>query len=106
MRAAKALLGAVTLTAAAVGTTVATAPPASANGPCNYVTTDTAYVRENPTINSVDRKTVPAQYAMTGPLACGGRTGWDGRTWFAVDCGCTSDGVGWVIANKAVYVPL
>lgn len=102
----RAFLAAAALSAATFGVTVVAAPSAAANGPCDYYTIETAQVRENPTINSVDRKTVPAYYTMTGPRACGGRVGWDGRLWFAVDCSCASDGVGWVIANKAVHVPL
>jgi hypothetical protein len=85
---------------------VATAPAASANGPCNYGTLDSAYVRENPSINSVVRKTVPARYGVTGPAPCGSRTGTDGRQWVPVDCGCATDGIGWIIADKLQYFPV
>jgi hypothetical protein len=95
------------LATVAAGVSVAVAPAASANGPCTYVSNnENVYVRENPSINSVVRKTVPPHYQMSGPTPCGGRTGSDGRTWFAVDCGCATDGVGWVIADKVTYVPL
>jgi hypothetical protein len=82
---------------------VATAPAASANGPCNYFTTDAAQVRENPTINSIVRKTVQVNYHVTGPAPCGAQVGWDGRLWVPVDCGCTTNG-GWIIADKLHYV--
>jgi hypothetical protein len=91
---------------AVVGVGVALAPAALANGPCNYSTTDSAYVRENPSINSVVRKTVPAHYFVTGPAPCGSRTGTDGRQWVPVDCACATNQIGWIIADKLVYYPL
>jgi hypothetical protein len=93
----------VGLATIAAGASVALAPAASANGPCGYVTTDAAQVRENPSINSVVRKTVPANYPVTGPVAinfCGWITGTDGRAWVPVDCSCATDGVGYIINDK------
>lgn len=101
----RAALAAVVMATATFGVTLAGAPPASANGPCQYVTgPDNAYVRENPTGNSVVRKTVPPHYRMTGPQFCGYQGGWDGRLWVAVDCTCATDNVGWVIAEKVSYL--
>lgn len=98
-------LAAAVMATATFGVTLATAPPAAANGPCNYVTNgEAAQVRENPTVDSVVRKTVPAHYRMTGPQFCGYQGGWDGRLWVAVDCTCATDQVGWVIANKVTYL--
>jgi hypothetical protein len=101
----RAALAAAVMAAATFGVTLAVAPPASANGPCLYVTgNDNAYVRENPSGNSVVRKTVPPHYRMTGPTFCGYQGGWDGHLWVAVDCTCATDNVGWVIASKVSYL--
>jgi hypothetical protein len=96
----RAAAGALLLAAGVGAGTVALPQAASANGPCGYLTTDSAYVRETPSINSVVRKTVPAGYPVTGPSPCGPRTGTDGRAWVPVDCGCATDGIGWIIADK------
>jgi len=85
---------------------VATAPAAAANGPCTWRTLEAAQVRENPSINSVVRKTVPARYVVTGPTLpfCTSATGTDGRQWVPVDCRCARDDIGWIIANKLEYL--
>jgi hypothetical protein len=93
------------LAAGGLVTGVAAAPAASANGPCGFVTTDSAQVHENPSINSVVRKTVPKNYVVTGPnwyQFCNGTWGTDGRYWQQVDCSCATDGVGFIIRNKLV----
>lgn len=83
---------------------VVAAPAASANGPCYYQTTERAQVRENPSINSVERKTVPGGYVVSGPNwnggFCGAIIGTDGRYWVPVDCLCATDHIGFIIANK------
>lgn len=79
---------------------VATATPASA-AVCHWLTLDEAQVRENPSINSVVRKTVPANYVVGGGRAfCAPVTGTDGRAWHEVYCACATDGYGYIIANK------
>ena len=96
----------VTLTAGVAGLGAATAPAASANGPCHWITTQSAYVRENPSINSVVRKTVPGNYVVSGPNYgfCRPVVGTDGRSWVAVDCLCATDDLGYIIANKLQYL--
>lgn len=77
-----------------------TAAPASA-ATCTWVTNDSAQVRENPSINSVVRKTVPAGYVVNGGRDfCAPVTGTDGRSWHEVYCGCATDGFGYIIAYK------
>jgi hypothetical protein len=100
------LVAGAVLAAGSVGVGVATAPAASANGPCAYETIDAAQVRENPSINSVVRKTVPAWYVVTGPASpfCVSQTGTDGRQWVPVDCSCATDQIGFIIADKLIVL--
>ncbi len=75
----------------------------AANGPCVYHTKEAAEVWENPSINSVVRKTVPKGHRVTGPVAwngCVSTTGSDGRQWMAVDCTCATQGHGYIIATN------
>jgi hypothetical protein len=100
----RSVLASLVLAAGGLVTGVATAPAASANGPCGFVTADTAQVRETPSINSVVRKTVPGNYVVTGPNYgfCAPVTGTDGRSWQAVDCSCATDGIGYIIRTKLI----
>jgi hypothetical protein len=104
MRGLRSVLATMVLMAGVVGVDLVTAPAASANGPCHWITTDSAYVRENPSINSVVRKTVPANYVVSGPNYgfCRAVTGTDGRAWVAVDCLCATDDIGYIIENKLI----
>jgi hypothetical protein len=94
-----ALAGALTL-AATFGVGVAVPEAAFADGPCAYRTNDTAQIHENPSLNSVVRKTVEAGHFVQGPLPCVPLEGSDGRPWYAVDCACADDDIGFIIWYK------
>jgi hypothetical protein len=97
------LVGALTL-ATTFGVGMAAPEAAFADGPCAYTTTDTAQIHENPTVNSVVRKTVEAGHLVRGPAPCAPGEGWDGRAWYAVDCACADDDIGFIIWNKLTPV--
>ena len=85
----------------AVGGSVATAAPASANGTCGWVVLEEAQVRETPSINSVVRKTKYKGDVVTGGQRfCNAVHGTDGRSWHEVDCTCATDGYGYIIWYK------
>lgn len=81
--------------ATAVPATVLTATPASA-ATCVYYVETYAYVRENPDIDSVIRKSKGAYERVTGPC----RHVRTDYYWTAVYCSCASDGIGWMLSNK------
>ena len=64
---------------------------------CSYtVTTNDAPVRENPSFTSVIRKTKSAGSLVTGPCVS---LNSGGVLWTALDCGCASDGIGWMVSG-------
>ena len=85
----------------AVGGSVATAAPASANGTCGWKVNSEAQIRENPSINSVVRKTkYPGEVVTDGRQFCLEVRDSAGRFWHEVDCTCATDGYGYIIAWK------
>jgi hypothetical protein len=108
-------LAAVTVLAIAPAAVVLAAPANAAPAPavsvhpngaqaCDiYVVTENAYVRENPSSNSVVRKT---KYAGEQVTDCSGAHASEpgGEQWTAVDCSCATDGIGWIISRKLSWV--
>ena len=85
----------------AVGGSVAAAAPASANGTCGWRVNSEAQVRENPSINSVVRKTkYPGEVVTGGRQFCFEVRDSEGRFWHEVDCTCATDGYGYIIWYK------
>ena len=95
-------LTAAPATAAAPASAISAAPSAAAA--CDiFEVTETAYVRENPSDNSVVRKTKQAGDRVTncwgahaGPIG--------GDDWTAVACDCATDGQGWIISRKLRWI--
>lgn len=88
--------------AVTAGVTSTATPAAAWNHRCWYMVTDTTYVRENPTLNSVVRKTKYYSEVVIG--YCDYYVwGTDGRYWKQVECGCATDGEGWIIHHKLAY---
>ncbi|TWP51330.1 hypothetical protein FKR81_17130 [Lentzea tibetensis] len=91
------LVTATALTTGAISALFAIgASPASAAGCDVFVVTENAYVRENPSEDSVVRKT---KYAGEEVRSCFGSHGGD-LHWTPVNCSCASDGVGYIVTRK------
>jgi hypothetical protein len=86
-----------------VGGVAAATPAAAAN--CSWLVLESAQVRENPSINSVVRKTKERGDIVTGSRSfCNPVIGTDGRYWHEVNCGCATDGLGYIIYYKLQYL--
>lgn len=100
MRRARSILACLVLAGGGVAGSVATAAPASA-GVCGWRVLEEAQVRENPSINSVVRKTKHPGDIVTGSQPfCNPVWGTDGRQWHEVECSCATDGYGYIIPYK------
>jgi hypothetical protein len=100
MRRTRSLLACLMIAGGTLVTGVATAAPASAT-PCGWRVVEEAQVRENPSINSVVRKTKYPGEIVTGPQPhCFAVTGTDNRKWVEVFCSCATDGLGYIIETK------
>jgi|tagenome__1003787_1003787.scaffolds.fasta_scaffold19633991_1 hypothetical protein len=92
------LVGGVVASGAAVAPLASAATTAAS---CSWLTVEAAQVREHPSINSIVRKTVPANYLVGGGRSfCHAVIGTDGRAWHEVYCSCATDRLGYIIANK------
>lgn len=86
-----------------LGMVAVSAGPASA-GECAWRVEETAQVRENPSNNSVVRKTKHAGDRVEGPCFPHANPLGEGDHWIEVYCDCTTNGTGYIVARKLRYI--